>query len=574
MARWLDPTRLREVLAQTGLRAPLGIAWRILRHPSRIRYELALLADYRRFKRRYGFLAERGPRAHPGKTVLVVSLTDLPYKVKEEAMLAKALQLRGYTPVILTFSWCRRGMQYHRVFGFDQFVFLDRLLAQVPTAVREALQRDAAEFLSRPLSVQMIKRFEYRGVHVGRQVLSTITRSRFAGRIVLDNPAIREQFARLLPKAMQAVHAAELLFDRLSPTVALYHEKGYIDQGPIFETALNRGIPGIHWCSPYREDCLVFKRYTRQSKHLQAFSLSRQSWEAVREMPWTDRYEQELAQEFKDRYEDGKWFLAKRLQDGKILKNKEAVQRQLDLDPQKKTAVIFSHITWDASFFHGEDLFEDYEDWLIETVRAACANPAVNWIVKLHPANVFKLRADDVHREYSERLALRKAIGTLPPHVKLLDPETDINTFSLFTLTDYCLTVRGTIGIEMACFGIPVFTAGTGRYAGLGFTIDSAHRQEYLEKLRGIQEVLPLSSQQTELAKKHAYALFKLRPAQFHAFKIVFLRPQHLTHPLYWNLAIAARSPQDLLKASDLEAFAKWTADSKTEDFLLEAPAS
>ena len=34
----------------------------------------------------------------------------------------------------------------------------------------------------------------------------------------------------------------------------------------------------------------------------------------------------------------------------------------------------------------------------------------------------------------------------------------------LFKVIDYGITVRGTIGIELPCFGIPVITAGTGRY--------------------------------------------------------------------------------------------------------------
>lgn len=565
---------IRELLERRHLRAPLGLAWRLLRHPTRLRDEVDLFADYRRFAQRYRFLAEGDQPIDPGKTVLVVSLTDFPYQVKEEGMLAKALQLRGYTPVILTFSWCRRGMRYHRVFGFDRFMFLDRFLAQVPKPAVEEIRREAAAFLNRHPTVQAMKRFEYRGVHVGRHALSTMTRMRFDGRIKLEHPALQAQLAQLLPKAMQGVLAAEALLDQISPALALYVEKGYLNQGPVFETALNRGIPGIHWCSPYREDCLVMKRYTAKTKHLQAFSLSRQSWDAIRQMSWTQRQEQELAREFKERYEDGTWFLAQRLQEGKRLKAKEDIQQQLGLDPRKKTAVIFSHITWDASFFHGEDLFEDYEDWLIQTVRVACANPAVNWIVKLHPANTFKLRAENVHREYSERLALRNAIGTLPPHVTLLEPETDINTFSLFALTAYCLTVRGTIGIEMACFGIPVFTAGTGRYSGFGLTIDSNSRQEYLDRLRHIQDIPPLSPEQTELAKKHAYALFRMRPVRFRTFAIVFEHRDRPTHPLYWNVTISARSLHELRQARDLSAFAEWAAHSQAEDFLLETPAS
>jgi hypothetical protein len=50
--------------------------------------------------------------------------------------------------------------------------------------------------------------------------------------------------------------------------------------------------------------------------------------------------------------------------------------------------VVFSQVLWDANLFYGEDLFEDAGEWFVETVRVACANSAMNWLIKLHPANV------------------------------------------------------------------------------------------------------------------------------------------------------------------------------------------
>jgi hypothetical protein len=51
----------------------------------------------------------------------------------------------------------------------------------------------------------------------------------------------------------------------------------------------------------------------------------------------------------------------------------------------------------------------------------------------------------------------------------VLLPDTKISTLSLYRFADYGVTVRGTPGLEIACFGKPAFTAGTGTYAGLGF---------------------------------------------------------------------------------------------------------
>ena len=78
------------------------------------------------------------------------------------------------------------------------------------------------------------------------------------------------------------------------------------------------------------------------------------------------------------------------------------------------------------------------------------------------------------------------------------------------------ITIRGSIGIELPCFGVPVLTAGTGFYSGRGFTVDSASRAEYLARLAPIEELPPLTDREIELARRHAYALFRLRPTALH----------------------------------------------------------
>lgn len=285
-----------------------------------------------------------------------------------------------------------------------------------------------------------------------------------------------------------------------------------------------------------------------------------------------ERRGERLQEEIRRRYEPKSDSDTRRLQAGKTLKTMEDVVQQLDLDPAKKTAVVFSHITWDSSFFHGEDLFDGYEEWLVEAARIACSNPAVNWVIKLHPANIQKLRGANVRGEASEVVSIRKAIGQLPGHVKVLPSETDINTFSLFELADYCLTVRGTIGIEMACFGIPVLTAGTGRYSGRGFTVDSASREEYLERLRRIQEIPPMLREEIELAKKHAYWVFNLRPVNLDVMHKVWRQDlaENKGHPLASNERLLVSSMDDLASDRSLNGFADWVLSSREADYCLD----
>ena len=35
----------------------------------------------------------------------------------------------------------------------------------------------------------------------------------------------------------------------------------------------------------------------------------------------------------------------------------------------KKIAIVYSHILFDLLYFHGKDIFENYADWFVETVK-------------------------------------------------------------------------------------------------------------------------------------------------------------------------------------------------------------
>jgi hypothetical protein len=209
-------------------------------------------------------------------------------------------------------------------------------------------------------------------------------------------------------------------------------------------------------------------------------------------------------------------------------------------------------------------LFSNYEEWFVETVRAACSNPEVNWIIKIHPAHVAKSAMERYQGEPAELIAVRERIGELPPHISVVPAGTDINTFSLFAVMDYCLTVRGTIGIEAASFGIRVLTAGTGRYDHKGFTTDSKTREEYLERLDHIQDIPPLSDSERELAERFAYGAFIIRPLPLTTLSIEHERDIEATTRIWIN----AKSALDLASAPDLNAFAEWAADRTSEDFL------
>jgi len=187
-------------------------------------------------------------------------------------------------------------------------------------------------------------------------------------------------------------------------------------------------------------------------------------------------------------------------------------------------------------------------------------------VIKLHPDLVWKIRSQSADGNLQDLFAIKTAAGRLPDHVKLVMPETDISTYSFFGVADYCLTVRGTIGMEMACFGVPVLTAGTGRYAGLGFTVDSGTRREYIEKLMHIQEIPAMNAYSVELARRYMYALLRYRPWRLTSFEFVRRPPYFEYDPLDHNLEPRVSNWSEFTESKDIKKLVKWI-ESGAEDY-------
>jgi len=531
--------------------------------PERVRRRAILERDVARLRRESGD-ALLSVRDGDGPTALFVSLTEFVYQLKLEGMLGKALQLAGWKPIVLVQddSWVPR--KYLAAFGIESFATLAPYLDDAARAEAAAAAR---EIIGAKPALADVRDLTFHGARIGRNILATVSRALHEGAVDLDDPRARAELERLLPRTLEATIAAERLLADLEPTLMLFLERNYAAEAPISDVALVQGLDVVQYVSGPQDDTLIFKRFTRETRREHPRSLSEESWLRVRELPWTPERDAELDDEFAKRYGNA-WALSRRIQSWTEDRPRGEVIAELGLDPAKKTAVLYSHILWDANMFYGEDLFADQEEWFLETVRAAVANPSVNWIVKLHPANVWKLKRERIEGARDEETAIREAVGELPAHVAIVRAESEISTRSIFGLTDYGITIRGSVGFELPCFGVPVLTAGTGFYSGRGFTIDSATPEEYLERLHSIQTIPPLGADQIELARRHAWALFRLRPTPFTSF-LATIRPlEEMGHPLDHDVEIRVRTPDELRGAADLRRIGRWLTQSRDLDYL------
>ncbi len=474
------------------------------------------IADLRALRGYFGAARPAAAPAQPPGHLILTSYQAQPYALKIEGLLARALTQQGYRVTVLASDAAAPLAEiYHRaVHGFPVVTLADF----VSFDGERSIARTAGRFLELARSdVAAFKRTAYRDVPVGLHALATLASMEPDGRLALGSDRL-VRLRRLLRKSMLLVDAADRMIDALSPTLMLGVEKGFVTTCETYYSALRRGVDYVQWVGCHEPESIMLKRYAPHNVRDHPFSVSEATWRKARDLRWDDRIREEVMGEFARGYEQGTWFQYKRLTAARTSAGAAELGRRLGLDPSKRTAVIYSHILNDANLFYGEDLFpEGYERWLVETVRAAAANARVNWVLKLHPANLFRNAALGYSGEYGEVIALRRAFGDVPAFLKLVLPDDPALPSSFFAITDWGITVRGTVGLELPCFGTPVLTAGTGRYSHKGFTVDSASPEEYLERVRGIDRIPRLDEDGQRQALRHAYLVFRLRPAKYDA---------------------------------------------------------
>ena len=551
-----------------GVYAPLKRTVQYLTDPRLRQRNREVSEDLERTRHEIGNWAAAGAEHEdPNKVFAILSFTNLPLHAKFQGLVAKTMQLRGYKPVIFTYSGCRFGHEYFRLFGLKNLIMWDQYSAEAGATLEDARRLGESLLPSKP-TVNEIIDCRFQGVDVGKHALSVTCRRLIQGSLDLEHPDTLELFKSELARAVQSVIVSTRFFEEYPVKKMLVRDAGYIPNGGIFETALERGIDCVVYEQGQRRGTWIQKRYSKSSKGEHYFSISQPVWQELLKQDWTKEEDEKLENEFAGRYRPDSTDDTRRLQSGKRLKSPEEVRTQLGLDPSKKTAIIFSHIAWDAAFFFGKGLFEDFEQWLFETVKFVAAEcPQINWIVKLHPFNVFKLQREGKTEESEMRLL--RSLMPLPEHVKILHADCDINTQSLFPIVDYALTVNGTVGMEFPCYGVPALLAGTGRYDGRGFTMEPRTREEYFEALRNLHKMPRLSSEAQILARKHFLTLTTRRQVSFDDIAPMELkRINEADSDLHDNVSIRAHSMDEFRSAASIKNLSRWLVDSNSPDFM------
>lgn len=528
-----------------------------------IRYRVSLVTDFLVYRKRMRQIMKDlrpGASQDRGAFLLVSGRGMNVVWAQLWPIFSLPLLLKGMRGKVLTTPQQRLLNGYYGLVGFDLLTIEDYY-------TRDGLSADLDTAIEALVTFEDFHNFEYNGAPVGQIALSTYSRHFGTGDIDLSKPDVLAYVRKWARMVCATMIAAAELFQQQNIKTLFFTEVFMEEYGAFYYAALHARLNVVRFAGTVRDDAFILQHLSMDNDRIHHSSIDSSTWAQIAKAADDEKIDREFFENFDDRYST-KWHRSRRNQVSEETVDIAEMRQALGVAPDRKVAVIYSHILYDTLFFFGTDLYADYAEWLVKTTQAAIRNPHIDWLVKIHPSNLWRGELGSLLKgQFEEERLIAREIGALPAHVRLVPPDTPYNPYNWFRMADYGITVRGTSGLEMAALGKTVVTAGTGRYEGNGFTLDPATRDEYENLLMRLHEVPDPTPAQVTLARRYAHAIFVRKPFTLSSAD-VRLRSGVTTLRSSDDLAYFPKPGLGKRLSPDLERFGDWALNASDRDLL------
>lgn len=346
--------------------------------------------------------------------------------------------------------------------------------------------------------------FKYHDIEVGLFAVAAAIRFFKGVATNDDDPYYQSVIKEYFYTALINTVAAENVLKDLEPHRILIQHGIYADWGPFHKVMLNADLPVTIWMRSYLKNHL----YIRSNHKDDIYHIYFPPKDYINlDTPLTSQQNAALDAFFESQVKGKKNTHQYSSHDPL---EAEALRKKLGFDNDKPIWALFTHLNWDAQFSFEAMIFPDTTTWVLKTLEIMKTVTSVNWVIKIHPAERILGTAMGVGAE------IEAHFGTsLPNHIKILRPDTDINTYGLLPVIAGGLTISGTVGMELAVRGKPTILGGEAHYGRRGFTLSHDSEPSYNERIKNVANIPPLSEEQKALARRYCHYFFIQRQLPF-----------------------------------------------------------
>lgn len=465
----------------------------------------------------YKFLQKHSKANQDSPLVLIWELGGFAHILRKNAIISAALNIRGYrTHFIIcdgTPEACiQRGIEQKeeirdwqkRCYNCIKGMKISASEYSVEYSfVKDYLDNEKEqEFkrLSEDLPISEIFQYKFLGVDVGMLAWSSVIR--YMKGYLIEKKDLRKDDEILLRKYFYAglvnTFVADKAIEKFRPVSVFSSHGVYVDYSPPILLAYLKGIKAIIWSSGFK-NFLHYFTVPKKPNKLEFRGITDAEWKKRLDKQLSENENKLLDQYIHHRFNKGnnRDFLNVALPE-----TPEQLRKKLGFENNNPVACLFCHVSWDLSFDLSKMIFDNANQWLVESMNAIFDIKNVNWIIRVHPGEKVSGSL------YTNDDFIKKNFKTIPDNVRILWSDSDINSLGLYNLIDVGITLFGTMGAELPILGKPVISGGEAHFTGKGFTIDAKSKDEYFELLRNISTIKKLPEDKIDIARKYGYSYF------------------------------------------------------------------
>lgn len=342
-----------------------------------------------------------------------------------------------------------------------------------PAVLADYLTREDILFIERKMNEYRDgehRQWQYEGMPVGQWALDVVVNNEMVG----DETLISDYQGKLrhfLKNILILIVTVDKALEDIRPDVIVANDSYYYQWAVVEHLAKKRAIPFYsHWQGGRRTGWCYAMGAPAMALDIQS------AWQSWKVRPLLYVEEREIDHFLKERIH-GRTM---------ILNTADPKANSGDLEPvphfdlSKPTALLATNVIWDLAALNKEIQFRSMMEWVLETIAFFKGHPEWQLIIKVHPGEENRLLAKT--RQQVE-VEIKKAWGKLPDNVILLKPRVNISVYDLIDKIKIGLVYTTTVGLEIACAGVPVVTAGRSHYYAKGFTYDTKTKEEYFGEI-------------------------------------------------------------------------------------------
>jgi hypothetical protein len=379
--------------------------------------------------------------------------------------------------------------------GFDSVALHD--VIDVGTSVRIARKRVAGL-----TTVAECEAYIDQGLAIGRLVRVSV--AWFLSRGTLpDSPEVVSTYRSFLVSGIVVARGLRAILTSTDAQRVFMLNGTFFAESIMSALATQRGLPFETYEKGFIRDSIVMTSEAPASQ----LKMPAGAWESARDTPLTDEEARAVEAYLISRRSGGGAldnFWRERVEDV------ERIRRDQRLVAGRPLVVMFCNILWDSAVLGRDIAFASMGDWVLGGIDWAASHPELDLVIRLHPAEV-GLRNHPTRERMADHISAH--VASLPSNVRVVEAGDPTSSYVFMDEASLGLVYTSTVGLELACTGVPVIVAADTHYRGRGFTVDPATASDYwlaADRLMSTPADDAERAQLRELARRYA-ALFFFR---------------------------------------------------------------